>query len=156
MNRLFILCFLLLILTVSHHVYGGLVFQTKWRITGAAWGILYFAVMTMLFYVPRNRLFTKIVFASMLGLWVFVIGIYEGGYNHLMKDVLYIFNTPEPVLLKMFPPEFGYVLPSDLFFEITGIIQLVIALFILQTPELFRILLLKRPAKMETSGKSEH
>ena len=52
---------------------------------------------------------------------VAAIGIYEGGYNHLVKDVLFFSGVPAEFLDRMYPSV--YELPNDFFFEFTGVAQ---------------------------------
>jgi hypothetical protein len=55
------------------------------------------------------------------------VGFFEGGYNHLLKTILWAAGVPAPTLLRMFPPPV-YVLPSSVVFEATGILQLVLGI----------------------------
>ena len=55
-----------------------------------------------------------------------LIGVLEGGYNHLAKNAVY-FTLGEQQAWRLFPAQFyaaGEVeMPSDLVFELTGIAQ---------------------------------
>ncbi len=79
-------------------------------------------------------------------MWVFVIltlvvpiaaiGFFEGGYNHLLKNVLFFEGAHQATLDRLFPgPE--YEMPNDLEFEATGILQFFIGLW--ATYYLFRL-----------------
>jgi hypothetical protein len=67
--------------------------------------------------------------------WIFValtlvipvtaIGLFEGGYNHAVKDGLYLAGASPALMHRLFPPP-AYELPNDLFFEVTGVQQLVL------------------------------
>ena len=57
---------------------------------------------------------------------VALIGFFEGGYNHALKNALYLAGASAAVLRRLFPPP-TYELPNDLFFEVTGVQQLVLA-----------------------------
>jgi len=66
--------------------------------------------------------FSAVVFVIPIAL----IGFFEGGYNHLLKDALYFAGTSHAVMRRLFPPP-TYELPNDVFFEVTGVQQLVLA-----------------------------
>ena len=59
-----------------------------------------------------------------LGLPVAAIGLFEGAYNHVLKDALYLAGASTSLMIRMFPPP-AYELPNDAFFEITGVMQVV-------------------------------
>ena len=60
------------------------------------------------------------VFAAvMLVIPVGIIGLFEGGYNHAVKDALYFAGASEGLMRRLFPPP-TYEMPDDAFFEITG------------------------------------
>ena len=71
-------------------------------------------------------------------LWAFVvvsmvlpigwIGLFEGGYNHAAKDILFVSGTSEALMRQLFPPPL-YEMPNDVFFEITGVAQFPLALW---------------------------
>jgi hypothetical protein len=54
-----------------------------------------------------------------------MIGLYEGMFNHLMKNLLYFLGLDRDTLLQLFPPP-TYVMPNDFWFELTGIAQALI------------------------------
>ena len=53
------------------------------------------------------------------------LGLYEGLYNHVLKNILYYGELPENLLLQLYPPP-KYELPNDFIFEITGMLTFVI------------------------------
>jgi len=139
----------LLALTSIHHAYGAFTFGTPWRLH-----ILAIAVPVVIAIVvalhcsavrpsrvagPRLAVFAA---GLILAFPVGVIGIYEGGYNHVLKNLVY-FIGGEAQARALFPSPL-YEMPRDVFFEATGIAQfpLAIATAVL-TPQLFR-----RPAGM--------
>jgi hypothetical protein len=120
-----------LLLTTVHHVYGAYVYDTPWRlhvgfISGSA-----AAVMLAALAVTRRG---KDDVSSEIAFWVFVvvtlaipvllIGLIEGGYNHVLKVALYFGGASSSVLDRLFPPP-TYERPDNLFFEITGVMQFV-------------------------------
>ena len=60
--------------------------------------------------------------AVMLVFPAVMIGFYEGGYNHAVKNAVYFF-VGEDTTRSMFPGDM-YEMPSDFLFEATGIAQL--------------------------------
>ncbi len=50
------------------------------------------------------------------------LGLYEGGYNHALKDLLFWTGLPAERFQALFPPG-TYEPPSDLFFEVSGILN---------------------------------
>lgn len=125
----------ILVLTILHHFYGAIIYSTPWRahvvffagpvllILGAAWLI--------------NRA-SKAGIARTLSKWIFflasatvavgLIGLFEGGYNHVLKDVLYFGGASAETLSMLFPQP-TYEMPDDALFEITGVAQFFIAVW---------------------------
>jgi hypothetical protein len=56
-----------------------------------------------------------------------LIGVFEGGYNHLAKDVLYFAGVPRSTFDRLFPAP-AYERPDDLWFEVTGVLQFFLGL----------------------------
>jgi hypothetical protein len=52
----------------------------------------------------------------------------EGGYNHVMKNALFFGGLPRSTLERLFPPP-TYEMPTDLWFEGSGVLQFVIAVW---------------------------
>jgi hypothetical protein len=118
----------LLALTAVHHVYGAVAFGTPWRlhvlaiVVPAAIAIfLALRASTAMDGHSAGRLWTVFAALVIFGVPVGVIGIYEGGYNHLLKNLVY-FLGGETRALALFPPP-TYEMPKDLFFEATGVAQ---------------------------------
>lgn len=51
---------------------------------------------------------------------VLFFGVFEGAYNHLLKDALYFGGAPSHILDVLFPPPM-YEPPTDVFFEVSGV-----------------------------------
>jgi hypothetical protein len=51
-------------------------------------------------------------------------GVFEGGYNHLLKDALHLGGASPAQQRRLFPPP-RYELLDDAFFEVTGVLQVV-------------------------------
>jgi hypothetical protein len=122
-------------LTAVHHIYGGLVYATPWRVHGAFVAI---ALCVPLVFLARAFRRASGTMAGRLAGWSFAaltlvvlvlgIGLFEGAYNHALKNVLFFAGAPEPLLLRLFPPP-TYELPNDAAFEISGVGQVIPAAF---------------------------
>ena len=121
-------------LTSIHHIYGGLV-------DGASNRLLVPIVMAIALLVALGSLYrykrsgsgvalASYSIAAVLG-WVILSGLVHGGYAHTYKDVLFLLDG-QPTLYYALNPNEHYP-PDDVFFEITGVLELVtgylIALF---------------------------
>ena len=56
---------------------------------------------------------------------VALIGLFEGAYNHALKDAVYFAGASSTLMNRLFPPP-TYELPDDVFFEATGVMQAVL------------------------------
>lgn len=126
--RLLISVAVLVVLTAVHHAYGAFVYQTPWRLhTLPINFILFFVVSGFLFYSHKNLPWSRAARVLAIGLilitWLGWVGLYEGFYNHLIKDTLYFLGFSPAVMNTMFPSSI-YEMPNNLIFEITGILQL--------------------------------
>jgi hypothetical protein len=117
-------------LTSIHHSYGAYVYGTPWRLHAVFVSGTVTLLMAVLLKVwdssgaPRRANAAAYGFVVVGLLVVFVgFGIFEGGYNHLVKDILYLSNA-SPELMRQWYPAGRYELPSDSFFEITGVLQI--------------------------------
>ena len=122
-----------LLVTIVHHSYGAVRFDTPWRhhvtfvallLGGVLWGGL--ALWrghggTILGKFGRG-LFLGVALLGAIG-W---IGFFEGGYNHALKVLTYKSGAPEALFHRLYPPAI-YEPLQDWFFEMTGIAQLVLA-----------------------------
>ena len=120
-----------LLLTGIHHAYGAYAFDTPWRLhavyvaAAAALALLGARAVVRAETSPALRILAQAVFVVVtLGVAVVMFGLFEGGYNHLVKNVLYFGGAPPALMTQLFPPP-AYELPNDVFFELTGILQLV-------------------------------
>ncbi len=123
-----------MIATLLHHFYGAILYATPWRHHLALIALPVLATLIVSYGVHERRGRTRVGRASM---YVFVvltavfsvalIGLFEGGYNHLVKNVLYFGGASPAVLGRLFPAP-RYEMPDDVVFEATGILQFVVAL----------------------------
>jgi hypothetical protein len=119
----------LLALTGIRHAYGAFVFGTPWRLHIIAIAVpVAIAIVAALHHgavkssQPSGRGLTLLAALLILLFPVAAIGIYEGGYNHVVKNLVY-FISGEAVARALFPPPL-YEMPRDIFFETTGMAQL--------------------------------
>ena len=120
-----------LALTAAHHVYGGVIYATPWRIHGAAvavaLGLVLYAIARV--YARTGRAAVGYVLAALvLAMPVLATGLFEGVYNHLAKNALYFAGASHDVLVRLFPPP-TYELPDDILFEVSGVAQILPAVF---------------------------
>ncbi len=122
-------------LTVAHHTYGAVVYRTPWRhhasvVTAIASIVLWLAYRAYSQDPASTR--GRIGLVGLLaaaGLYaVLAIGVFEGLYNHVLKNVLYFAALPLELLRQLFPPP-TYELPNDAIFELSGIAQVVPATY---------------------------
>ncbi|PSL29058.1 hypothetical protein [Chitinophaga ginsengisoli] len=117
---------LLMMLTSIHHVYGAIVYHTPWRLH-----LLFLSIPVIALTLVLDRLLTPThnrpwIFRSYLVLTllasIILIGVFEGLYNHVLKNILFAAGLPENAMGKLYPPGI-YEMPDNLFFEITGVLQ---------------------------------
>jgi hypothetical protein len=123
----------LLALTSIHHAYGAIAFATPWRLhilllaVPAAIAIsLALRLGAMMPGRSAGRISTLVAALLILLVPVAAIGFYEGGYNHVFKNLVY-FIGGEAKALSLFPPPL-YEMPRDFVFEATGIAQFPLAI----------------------------
>lgn len=126
----------LLALTVIHHLYGAAIYATPWRhhVALIAVPVLFFLILAYGVHRWRSSSFLGRSFK-----WVFIvltllvpvcwIGLFEGGYNHVVKNALFFAGVPRATFDQLFPPP-TYELPNDLWFEVTGVLQFFIGLYV--------------------------
>ncbi|MGE0406368.1 MAG: hypothetical protein AB7O65_08715 [Candidatus Korobacteraceae bacterium] len=123
-----------LVLTSVHHLYGAWRFATPWRVHVAHIGVTFSAVLIASLILAYTKRGFRI---GRFGLWVFLLttmvvcvlqfGIYEGGYNHLLKIILHWSGLPDSQWRALYPASL-YEPPEDFWFELTGVLQLPVAL----------------------------
>jgi peroxiredoxin len=122
-----------LILTSLHHAYGAIAFDTPWRLHVLPPAMAASVTLVGLLALARrssSRLATVALYSvGLVGLIIAggLFGVYEGGYNHVLKNVLYFSGVPRGVLDRFYDPSL-YVLPTDPLFEVTGVLQFVAGL----------------------------
>lgn len=124
-----------MILTSVHHAYGAFIYDTPWRLHVVVACAVVVPMMFASLAALRHR--SRRGAPDTLAFWSFVlitfvlpvagIGIFEGVYNHVAKNLLYIGGAAPAIMGVLFPPGI-YELPNDVFFEATGVLQILPAL----------------------------
>ncbi len=122
-------------LTAAHHAYGGIRYDTPWRLHGAVVAVATSPALLALYFTyrrrpdaPLGRAAAWALAAIVVAFPVLAIGAFEGAYNHVTKDVLFLAGAPRSLLLRMFPPP-TYEMPNDPWFEVSGVLQVIPAAF---------------------------
>ena len=83
----------LLALTIVHHAYGAIIYQTPWRfhVAPPALGAMLLLVVALVAHqelgdTRGGRLALGVALAVIFGV-VVGVGFFEGGYNHLLKTI---------------------------------------------------------------------
>jgi len=119
----------ILLLTSVHHAYGAYVYATPWRlhvvgVAVAAAVLIGTAASVFRRYGGIARtLALWLLCAITLGFPIVMIGFFEGGYNHVLKNALYFGGASHDLMRTLFPAP-AYELPNSLLFEVTGVAQL--------------------------------
>lgn len=118
-----------LALFAAHHAYGALRYRTLWRMHGAAVAVLFALPLYAAFSIERRRRLAGWVLVALAYVGpVVAIGVFEGLYNHLTKNLLFFGGASPALLVDLFPPP-TYEMPDDAWFEISGVLQIVPAFF---------------------------
>ncbi len=122
-------------LTTVHHLYGAKIYSAPFRRHVASGMLPVLLVLVLAYEVHRRRPSTslgrvslRLFMALTLVVPVGVIGLFEGGYNHLVKNVLYFGGASRALLHRLYPPP-TYEMPNDFWFEATGILQFFAGLY---------------------------
>ena len=113
-----------------HHWYGAIAYNTPWRIDVSYWIAGLVIVVYLLLFVYWKYAGSII---GKMAMWIFLFCavIFQAGfimfecvYSHVLKNILFFAGASQSLLDKLYPPP-AYHLPNNLFFELTGILQLV-------------------------------
>jgi hypothetical protein len=113
------------VLTSLHHAYGAWLYKTPWRLHIVYHGLIILSITGAFLFLYQWRkkkvfLFLYLVIAGLF--FGGLIGLYEGLYNHLLKNILFFGGLPANSM-RWFYPASLYELPNDWLFEITGVLQ---------------------------------
>ena len=119
----------ILVMTSVHHVYGAEIFDTPYRLH-----IVYVSIPVALIILGCVALARRTASETVAraASWLFVVltglfaiaavGFYEGGYNHVIPNIQYVFGVEHTLRAGLYEP------PDDLVFQLTGVAQFPIAL----------------------------
>jgi len=117
------------IITSIHHLYGASAYNTPWRKdVGTNGGIILAACLLLQYLYKRyeKRFFLILYMAISFLVFGLGIGLFEGLYNHILKNILF-FSGMSPTTWRRFFPAPAYEVPDNIFFETTGILQFFVA-----------------------------
>ncbi|MGE0499962.1 MAG: hypothetical protein AB7I79_11960 [Rhizobiaceae bacterium] len=122
-------------LTSLHHVWGAAVYDTPWRLHIVFISVPAAAAIAALLYASarRGRWSATARWLAIIVIVAFpiaMIGFWEGGWNHLVKNLTF-FARGAAAARALFPPP-THEMPSDLIFEVIGVMQFVAALVALR------------------------
>jgi hypothetical protein len=115
-------------LTSIHHIYGGLVDGATNRLfVPIIMAIPSSAALVLLYRYKRTGSGVALASFSIVAVlgWVILSGLLHGGYAHTYKDILFLVNGPPELYYPLNPSE--HYPPDDVFFEITGVLEMVSA-----------------------------
>ena len=118
----------MMIATSIHHIYGAVIYHTPWRlhVLIVSMPMIIVSIIASRLLIWRNLSWKTSLLWSyrsiVLIFSVILIGGFEGVYNHLLKNIFFFSGVNKPTLIQMFPPP-TYVMPNDVLFEITGVLQ---------------------------------
>ena len=120
-----------LLITSIHHAYGAYIYDTPWRyhavLVAGVTAPLIVGALVMVRSRPSGVLRTLahgLFVLATLGVAVLMFGMFEGLYNHVVKNLLYFGGASPALMMRLFPPP-TYEMPNDVLFEITGVLQVV-------------------------------
>ncbi|RFM28515.1 hypothetical protein [Deminuibacter soli] len=125
LNQSLLWTVLLFILTGFHHYYGGLVYRTPWRqhIVPAGGAAIVLIVLALYLYRHyHKRIFLMMYLAIVALLFGLGITVFEGAYNHLLKNIFYFGGLNMHTWRALYPAP-TYQQPDNVLIETTGIAQ---------------------------------
>lgn len=153
-HKIFLSSIGIMVLTLIHHAYGAIIYEAPFRLHVAFFAIPVILILLLTYRIYRKRssaVSGKIAFWIFMGVTILasisMIGLFEGGYNHLVKNLLFFGGTPQATLNQLFPPP-TYEMPNDFWFEATGILQFFAGIYCIYYLVRFRRKDLKRQAKV--------
>jgi hypothetical protein len=117
-----------MILTLVHHLYGAIIYDDPFRLHVTIVAVPVTAILfgCYITYARTHNAALKkaqwIVFLVLTCVFsIALIGMYEGGYNHVVKNLLYFAGVSTTTLDQLYPAI--YELPNDFIFEFSGVAQ---------------------------------
>jgi hypothetical protein len=130
MRSSFIATAFVYLVTTFHHFYGAKVYNTPWRKdVGTNGGIILLACLLLLYLYDHYGKRTFLILYLAISFLVFDLGIglFEGLYNHILKNILFFSGMSSTTWRRLFPAP-AYEIPDNIVFESTGILQFFVAL----------------------------
>ena len=123
----------LYVITTVHHLYGGLALDSPNRLLVPLLLLLPVgaAVASLEWYRRTGRRGAARIYAGIALVLALVLGLVHSAYSHIYKDVLFLFRGPAELYVLLNPDE--HYPPDDVFFEITGVIELAAAIAVVVT-----------------------
>src|SRR5829696_7895465 len=115
-------------LTTIHHIYGGLADRAPNRLrVPVIMAIPSLVALGSLYRYKRTGSGAALATSSTVAVlaWVVLSGLVHGGYAHAYKDILFLVDGPPELYYPLNPDE--HYPPDDLFFEVTGVLEVVTA-----------------------------
>ncbi len=113
------------VLTAFHHYYGSVIYGTPWRthvvLIGGITLLLCF-LFSWLYYRYQKKFLLNVYLVIAMVAFGLGIGLFEGFYNHTIKDILYFSGMNVHKWRTLFPSP-AYEVPASIVFESTGILQ---------------------------------
>ena len=118
------------LISSAHHWYGAIAYNTSWRANVTYWIAGSVLIVYSLLYVYWKNVDN---IAGKIALWLFLLSavifqtgfiIFECVYSHVLKNIFFFGGMPQSILKILYPSP-AYHLPDNLFFELTGLLQLV-------------------------------
>ena len=112
----------------GHHWYGAVAYETPWRAGVAYWILGIVLVVYSLLYIYWRNLDNVV---GQISIWLFLMSavIFQAGfvtfecvYSHVLKNILFFGGASDNILNTLFPSP-AYHLPDNVFFEVTGNLQ---------------------------------
>jgi hypothetical protein len=117
---------LIMFITTIHHIYGAFLYSTPWRLhvllISLPVPVVVNILMRLLRSYPARRWILYLALAIIFIFSMSLIGIYEGVYNHAIKNVLFFSKIDQHLFTSLFPPPV-YEAPNDFLFEFSGAMQ---------------------------------
>lgn len=124
----------LYLVTLAHHGYGGVVFASVERVVLALVFTALFVITVWLFRLaPARRLASRAYWGVVAGFWVALLGLYEGGFNHVLYVVLRAVGASPDTMRRLYPAGSDAVISDDVFFQATGALTLVAGVWVAVT-----------------------
>jgi len=117
--------------TFIHHLWGEVVYGGGVRAEIAIVFAIVFALTVGLYALSKKHAWVKYLYWILIvAFWVVLVGLIEGGYNHVFKVGAWLAGVSPETLADFYGDEYEPV--SDFFFEATGVLTAVVSLLIIK------------------------